>query len=129
MIKIIRLITGEDIIGDIIGKIQPSNDKDDEKIIIQNPLTAYVDRDKKSPSLYMIPWIPIDLTEEDTVNIPMSQITTMVNPRLSIISHYNDIVEALNNLSHSKDDDLLIDVGLDDSVSEDDDDDTKPTIH
>ena len=89
-IKILRLNTGEDIVGSCL--------MDDEHgcVSIENPMKVYIKR--ASPplgqtALYMMPWLPLEIIQENLATINYEDIITVVDPKKSFVEYYNNAVE------------------------------------
>lgn len=111
MIKIIRLINGEDIIGDIT--------ENKKETIINNPLFLYYEREEES--LYMTPWLPLELVEENVATIPNEHIMTTVKPKQNVIDYYDEILKRYDEGIET----ILTGDSIDDENDEDDDINTK----
>jgi hypothetical protein len=87
--KILRLNTGEDIMGHCIL------DDEDDFVLISNPMKVVLRRMSESNQtlLMMAPWLPLELVEEDLAAINYEDIITMVQPKKTFIDYYNDTVE------------------------------------
>lgn len=111
-VKIIRLATGEDIIG--------FYEEDESSILIGSPMSVMVKRMSSGKSfMMMVPWIPNELVEDDIVNIPNSQIITIMNPKKSIYDYYvNSVIEMEKELDEM-DDDLFGELSLRDASQSD----------
>ena len=89
-IKILRLNTGEDIVGSCL--------MDDEHgcVSIENPMKVFIKR--ASPplgqtALYMMPWLPLEIIEDNLATINYDDIITVVDPKKSFVEYYNNAVE------------------------------------
>jgi len=86
-IKIVRLQTGEDIISSIL------EDENTDMILLTHPMRMIMKRIPSGQSIFMmIPWLPIEVIKEDSAIIYNSDVITMVDPKDSIIRHYQDMV-------------------------------------
>ena len=89
-VKILRLNTGEDIIGCCL--------MDDEHgcVGIENPMKVFVKRANVGQSmLFILPWLPIEIVADNYVTINYDDIITMVEPKKSFIEYYNNTVEQI----------------------------------
>lgn len=109
MIKIIRLINGEDIIGDIT--------ENKKETVVNKPFTLFYEREEES--LFMTPWLLLELVEENIATIPNEHITTTVKPKQNVVDYYNEVIarydEAIDTIltaESSDDDDFEDDVKI-----------------
>ena len=82
-VKIIRFITGEEIIGKIVS--------DDEKEIEgENPFRIVVVPSKTDPSNPTVGFAPyIQWTDEKVLTFNLEHVTTIVNPVAEFVNQYN----------------------------------------
>ena len=87
--KLIRLNTGEDIIANCIIDVEGGS------ILVSNPMKVYVRRmaEMDQKMLIMMPWLPLELIEEDFASIDYSDVITIVQPKKTFIDYYFDTVE------------------------------------
>lgn len=103
-IKLIRLNTGEDIIANCI------DDEANNTIMIGNPMRVVVRRLSESSQsmLVMMPWLPLEIIEEDLATINYQDIITVVEPKKSFIEYYNNMVDQYKvSLETMKDQDVF----------------------
>lgn len=91
--KIVRLNTGEDIIGACLI------DEENHCISIENPMHVMV---KRMPGglktmLVMMPWLPLEIIEDDFATINYQDIVTVIDPKESFIEYYTSMVEQFQN--------------------------------
>jgi len=89
-IKILRLNTGEDIVGFCL--------MDDEHgcVSIENPMKVHIKRATPplgQTALYMMPWLPLEIIEDNLATINYDDIITIVDPKKSFVKYYNNAVE------------------------------------
>lgn len=86
-IKMIRLKSGEDIICFI--------EKDITKIKIKHPLNVYINFNTKTMSqeLIMNYWLPINIVEENTAILPMSEILLILEVKEEFKEYYLNFLE------------------------------------
>lgn len=106
-IKILRLNTGEDIVGSCL--------MDDELgcVNIENPMKVYVKRATIGSSmLFILPWLPLEIIEDNFATINYDDIITVIDPKKSFVEYYNNAVEELEvkqlkdqELTNEEDDD------------------------
>ena len=87
-IKIVRFHGGEDIIADFI------EDKENETVMLINPMQVIF---KRLPAtgqtvMMMMPWLPIEIINDNTALVDAADILTIVDPKDSAIKHYGEVV-------------------------------------
>lgn len=91
-VKIIRLVTGEDVLADFI------EDSSDGTALLSNPMRLVFKRlPTGQNAMHMSPWLPIELIEENIAQIHCADILTVVNPKEELVDHYNTIVDSEQN--------------------------------
>lgn len=87
--KLIRLNTGEDIIANCI------DDNANNTILVGNPMRVVVRRlnETSKSMLIMMPWLPLEIVEDDLATISYQDIITVINPKASFVEYYNSTVE------------------------------------
>jgi hypothetical protein len=108
-IKLIRLNTGEDIIANCIM------DEENGLVTIGNPMKVIVKRinEKGQSMLIMMPWLPLELVEEDLATINYNDIITVVAPKKSFVEYYFNTVEQYQELIEQKEQDRELEFGDD----------------
>lgn len=87
-VKIVRLQTGEDIICTM-----KDNSGTGEFILI-DPMTIIFKKLPNGKTFMMIaPWLPVEIIEDNVVNLFSGDILTVMKPRNSIISYYRTILD------------------------------------
>jgi hypothetical protein len=88
-VKIIRLNTGEDIIGTCLF------DDDTRTMLIDSPMKVYVTRATEigKTMLIMMPWLPLEIVDENMACINYNDVITMINPKLHFIDYYFNTVQ------------------------------------
>jgi hypothetical protein len=90
--KIIRLKDGEDIMASFIET--PSH-----MLLLENPMSLFFKRLSVSKSMVMMsPWLPIELIQENIVEIYKHEVLTFIEPKESLIEYYNNAVEEANEV-------------------------------
>jgi hypothetical protein len=90
--KIIRLKDGEDIMASFI---EMSN----HMLILENPMSLFFKRLSVSKSMVMMsPWLPIELIQQNVVEIYKHEVLTFIEPKESLIEYYNNAVEEANEV-------------------------------
>jgi hypothetical protein len=91
-VKIVRLVTGEDVLADFI------EDSSDGTVLLSNPMRLVFKRMHTGQNaMHMSPWLPIELIEENIAQIHIADILTVVNPKDELINHYNTVVDSEQN--------------------------------
>jgi len=91
-VKIIRLVTGEDVLADFI------EDSSDGTALLSNPMRLVFKRlPTGQNAMHMSPWLPIELIQENIAQIHCADILTIVNPKEELIDHYNTVVDSEQN--------------------------------
>ena len=91
-IKIVRLVTGEDVLADFI------EDSSDGTALLSNPMRLVFKRMPTGQNaMHISPWLPIELIEENIAQIHSADILTVVNPKEELVDHYNTIVDSEQN--------------------------------
>ena len=82
-IKIIRLQSGEDIIGNY------NKDEHSGVIIVNRPMTLFFKRLSMNITVMMMgPWLPAELIEDNSAELYTKDILTVISPKESMISYY-----------------------------------------
>jgi len=91
-VKIIRLVTGEDVLADFI------EDSSDGTALLSNPMHLVFKRlPTGQNAMHMSPWLPIELIQENIAQIHCADILTIVNPKEELVDHYNTVVDSEQN--------------------------------
>ena len=86
-IKIVRLQSGEDIMADII------EDEENDTIFLDNPMHIIFKRIPTGQTvMMMMPWLPIEIIENNQAVLYTSDILTIIDPKESAIQHYGEVV-------------------------------------
>ena len=103
--KILRLSTGEDIIGYCML------DDESEIVLISNPMKVMLQRvaEAKQTVMIMMPWLPLELIEEDIATINYSDIITMVTPKASFVEYYDNMVDKYQTIVENRNDEIFED--------------------
>lgn len=88
-VKMIRLVTGEDIIGLCLY--------DDEKdyVDIENPMKVVIKRmlTDEQTALILLPWLPYEVVEDNSARISNNDIITFITPKASFVDYYMNLME------------------------------------
>jgi hypothetical protein len=87
-IKIIRLHGGEDIIAHYVQS------EDKETAILHDPMQVIFKRIPTTGQtvMMMMPWLPIEIIENNQAILYTSDILTIIDPKASAIKHYGEVV-------------------------------------
>ena len=91
-VKIIRLNTGEDIMGAVLM------DDKYRYVSIENPMRVTLKRmaNKNQTMLLMAPWLPVELIIDNFATIDYRNIITVVDPKPSFSEYYTNTVIQFN---------------------------------
>jgi hypothetical protein len=96
MVKIIRLKSGEDIIG-------MCNAFSKEEMDIFEPMTVDVEtRGTYAGQLIMANWLPVNLIKENKTTLKTEDILMMMDPEDAFIEYYNNMVDKLKEAIQAK---------------------------
>lgn len=90
-IKIVRLITGEDVIASY-------SENDQNNITLVNPFRIIYKILPTGRSFFMMPWLPSELIEIDEVNIYPDDIITIMIPNKMCLEYYNNLLLELEQI-------------------------------
>jgi len=93
-VKIIRMITGEDIIGKVLDKT-PETTKIKQAFVILPTQSA----PGKPVQLMLTPYIPY--AESDTIEINSDKVVTIVDPKSEILNSYQQNTSSILTASNS----------------------------
>jgi len=97
MVKIIRLKSGEDIIGTC------NLYNDDKEMDIHEPMTVDVEtRGSYAGQLIMSNWLPINLIKDNKTTLNLQDILFMLDPEDSFIEYYQNTVDKLKEVLKAK---------------------------
>ena len=87
-IKIIRLHGGEDIMAEFVQS------EDKETAILHDPMQVIFKRIASTGQtvMMMMPWLPIEIIENNQAILYTSDILTIIDPKASAIKHYGEVV-------------------------------------
>ena len=94
-IKIVRLQSGEDIIANF------SENKKTKKVTLESPMHIIFKRlnSKTGPMMYMVPWLPVEMVDEDKACFDSSNVLVTLEPKKDMSEYYQDlVVKSLDNL-------------------------------
>jgi hypothetical protein len=98
-IKIIRMITGEDIIS-----YMEENHDEDKTVTLYDPMTVIYRRKSDGGAvLAMSPWLPVELIKDNVTTIFASDIMTVTEPKDSFAEYYENAIEKFDIKSYLED--------------------------
>jgi len=97
MIKIVKLVTGEDLIANVIESHTLNS------CSLQDPMSFYLDY-RNNNSLIMQHYLPVQLIKENEMNIKSDKILSILEADNEFIEYYTNTVERLNRLLKAKKD-------------------------
>jgi C4-type Zn-finger protein len=88
-IKMLRLNTGEDIIGECLI------DEENSCVNIENPMRIALRRmsSVERTMISMTPWLPLEIIEDNFASINYADIITIIEPKASFSEYYCSMVE------------------------------------
>jgi hypothetical protein len=122
IVKLIRLNTGEDIIASCLI------DEETGAVLLGSPMKVYLRRltEAGQTVLVMMPWLPLELIEEDYATINYGDIITMVEPKQSFVRHYQETIIQYQAVLDSRN--LEEELSADSDDEEDDDEETQEIL-
>ena len=94
-IKILRLVTGEDIICQFI-KIST------DSYAVMNPMVIFVKYKGSKSNLVMSHWLPVEIVKKNEVLMSPRDVVTMFDPIDDVAEYYDRMVENLNKMMKAK---------------------------
>lgn len=88
--KILRLHSGEDLVCGIMVD-QNGN------YIVDNPLHLMFKRTSVGTVMILLPWLPMEVIEENVAIINPKDVLTILDPKTKLIDYYNNSLEALKS--------------------------------
>jgi predicted transcriptional regulator len=85
-IKIMRLVTGEDIIAEC-------EETEDGKWILHNPMVVICRNSMGQRVMMMAPWLPLELIELNSAMIYADDVITIMSPKQEMIEYYDNLVD------------------------------------
>jgi hypothetical protein len=121
-VKIIRLVTGEDVVGLCMY------DDDKDYVDIENPMKVVLKRvmTDEQTALILLPWLPYEIIEDNSARISNNDIITFITPKASFINYYINLMDKFSEDSLEEDGDDLDLFFDEESFGMDDNDDELP---
>ena len=92
MIKIVRLQSGEDIIGNITDLYETGN------YIVEEPMSVGIEYRGKEAGLMMHHWLPIQLIKKNEITLEQKDILCVLEPNDEFCEYYLNTVEKIKDL-------------------------------
>jgi hypothetical protein len=98
-IKILRLNTGEDIIAECLL------DDETNSVVVAGPMKVIISRvaEEGHTMLIMLPWLPLEIIDDNLATINYNDIITMVDPKESFVEYYYNTLDKYNALIEKRD--------------------------
>ena len=109
MIKIVRLQTGEDIIGNMTDLY------DTGSYIIEEPMSVDIEYRNKEAGLMMHHWLPVQLISKNEITLKEKDVLCILEPNDEFCEYYLNTVEKIKDLLEAKN---LVDSLDDDEVND-----------
>ena len=108
--KFIRLVTGEDIVANCLI------DDVTQYVDIESPMKVIISRfnNNNKSILVMMPWLPLEVIDDEYATLKFEDILTMVDPKEAFIEYYNNTVQKYRDLIESNSNDDMFTDALDD---------------
>jgi hypothetical protein len=107
-IKIVRLKSGEDIIGNLCNKA-------DGDIDITEPMSVSVIDEGHRQGLVMSHWLPVQLIKKNEITINSRDVLTVFDPNDEFCEYYSNTVEKLHAVLKAKE---MTDAMTDEEIEE-----------
>lgn len=92
-----RLITGEDIIAEVV--------EDSDKVTLINPMSIFFKRLQTGKALILMsPWVPIEIVSDNTIEMKSSTIISFMKPRDTLLDHYHHTIDKLADIIFDEND-------------------------
>jgi hypothetical protein len=113
--KFIRLVTGEDIVANCLI------DNETQYVDVESPMKVIISRfnNSRKSILIMMPWLPLEVIDDEYVTLKFEDILTMVDPKEAFIEYYNNTVDKYRKLVESNEHDEMFTNELEDDFFED----------
>lgn len=85
-IKLIRLQSGEDLIAGL------TSDSESGMVLLDNPMHLIFKRTTQGTVMMLLPWLPIELINDNIATIYESDILTVVEPKPDLIEYYGNVI-------------------------------------
>lgn len=113
-IKMVRLNTGEDIVASCIV------DEETDSVVLDSPMKVVVSRSQhtKQTLLLLMPWLPIELVEENSICVGLENVTAFMQPKSSLVEYYMNMLEVYEKILNDNDEDTLFDDPTEEEIEE-----------
>ena len=112
-VKYIRMITGEDIISEVIEL----SDNDNQSYMFINPMKiVYMMSNKPGPSMTisLMHWVFTRICDIQEFNINAEDVLTVARPSANLVEHYYECLEHFESIKLNNEEDDTFDDVLDD---------------
>lgn len=114
-VKLIRLVSGEDIIAFF--------EEEEDEYLLGSPMTIIFKRLPTGKALMLVsPWLPMEIIEDDIVGIPKSQVMTVMNTKPHMTEYYMQSLFEMENELLTREDESLRDASQTQEEIEDEED-------
>ena len=86
-VKIVRLNSGEDVIASLAYSANSSF------TTLNNPMSLIFKRTAKGTVMMMVPWLPIEVINDNIATIHNNEILTTIEPKNDLIEYYGHMVD------------------------------------
>ena len=97
MIKIVKLVTGEDLIADVFEEYTIKS------LSLKEPMKFYLDY-RNNNSLVMQHYLPIQLVKENQIYIKLDKVLGIIDADNEFVEYYTTTIEKINRLLKAKQD-------------------------
>lgn len=88
-VKILRLVSGEDLIGNIL--------ENDNSFVITEPLHMIFKRTDVGSVMVLLPWLPVEFIEENIATIAKNNVLAIIDPKDKLIKYYDENIQILKD--------------------------------
>ena len=100
-VKIIRLQSGEDIIGNY------NEDEESGIVHVNRPMSLFFKRLPTGKSVMMMgPWLPVELIQSNSACLYVQDILTVISPKQALVNYYNDAANQAELLLSDQDEEI-----------------------
>jgi hypothetical protein len=85
-IKLIRLQSGEDLIAGL------TSNSESGLVMLDNPMHLIFKRSTQGTVMMLLPWLPIELINDNIATIYESDILTVVEPKPDLVEYYGNVI-------------------------------------
>ena len=89
-VRIVRMKTGQDILCGYLYH--------EEHVIMENPLQVHMRKTERGMLMILVPWLPIELIENNTVVVDNNDILLTMEPKPSLVVYYNNSISKIDEM-------------------------------